>query len=182
MNRAAIADALTASRLGLGLGLFWLVALDNLGWGAALLTLTWVTDFLDGRLARSTPQRTRLAAWDLRVDTTVGVGLLCGLAVANHIPWAVVIGMLALASVTAMLGNPAPAMVMLGVVYGFFMWMLLLGRPLGWWLPFASGAVIGIIDWHRFTKVILPAFFRGIAALALGKPARALDPVLDEWA
>jgi len=182
MNRAVAADALTVSRLGLGLGLFWLVALDNLGWGAGLVFLTWVTDFLDGRLARSTPHRTRLAAWDFRVDTTVGVGLACGLAIADHIPWTVVIGMLVLAAVTAVLGNPAPAMVMMGVVYGFFMWMLLLHRPLGWWLPFVGGVMIGIIDWHRFTRVIMPAFFKGLAALVRGRSPIPRGPAIDDWA
>jgi len=181
MGRAFAADALTAARLFLGLGLFWLVALDNLGWGAALLALAWVTDFLDGRLARSTPHPTRLAAWDLRVDSTVSVCVLIGMGVTGHIPWLLVAAVLALGSVTAFSGNPSPAMVMMGIVYGWFMWILLIQRPLGWWLPFAGGAIIGMADWHRFTRVIMPAFFKGLAALVRG-PRTDLKPVLDDWA
>jgi hypothetical protein len=38
-----------------------------------------------------------------------------------------------------------------------------------------------VADWHRFTTVILPAFFRGIAALGQSEHPDG-GPVLDRWA
>jgi hypothetical protein len=54
-------------------------------------------------------------------------------------------------------------------------------RPRLWWLPFASILLLLVVDRRRFTRVILPAFFRGLATLGRSElPDRR--PVLDRWA
>lgn len=183
MGRAFAADALTAIRAVLAIAVIWVVAADSLGWAAAFMTLSWLTDFLDGRLARSTSHPTRLGAWDLRVDTTFGAGLLVGLGAAGHVPWPLVIAVLGLALITLLLGNPAPGMLMQGFAYAWLLWLLVTTRPLGWWLPVVGALALMVLDWHRFTRVVLPAFFKGSAALFRSSEGRSEGgPVLDDWA
>jgi hypothetical protein len=166
----------------LALVVFWVVGTGNLGWGAAFMTLAWLTDSLDGRLARSTSHPSRLGAWDLRVDTTFAIGLLLGLGTAERVPWLLVAGVLGLALVTMAIGNPAPGMLMQGFSYGWLLVLLFIERPIGWWLPVAGALLLMILDWHRFTRVVLPAFFKGSAALVRPTTAPDTRTMLDEWA
>ncbi len=75
---ARSADVLTAGRMLLALPMG--LAAYSAGWRATalLLSLSWWSDFLDGRLARRAGGSTRLGAWDLAADTLVGAGLLVG--------------------------------------------------------------------------------------------------------
>ena len=95
--------------------------------------------------------------------------------------WLVIAVIAVLAGLTIMTGNPAPSMLLLAFAYGWFLWILLDRRPSLWWLPFASIGVLLMIDWKRFFRVILPAFFRGLSTVSRSdSPDPA--PVLDRWA
>lgn len=160
---ASVADALTLSRLiaaVLAIPLVW-----NERWTAVavLLALAWVSDLLDGRLARASGSPTRLGAWDMRADTAVGAGLVIGLIGQGSMPaWA---GLLALTLLGGMFlaGNLAAAMLL--QLTGFIPVLVTLwgDRPMVWWLPFAIAVAIGVADWRRLFTINIPAFVRGVA-------------------
>ena len=180
MGMAFAADSLTAGRAALGPLLLATVAAQELGWSAAILSMAWVTDALDGHLARAASQPTRLGAWDIPVDAFVGMGLGAGLAIGDYAPSLVVVSVIALSVVgSARRGNPMPLMLMLGFVYAWFLWEIMRDRPLGWWLPLVTIAALAVFKWRHLTQVILPAFFGG-AADALGMGNRPSTPVADD--
>ena len=180
--RAVIADALTASRILLAMLLAIAIAMGSLPRAVLILVIAWLTDLLDGRLARAADEPTRLGDWDFRVDVGLGVAILVGLmldGVASS--WLVIAVIAVLAGLTIMTGNPAPSMLLLAFAYGWFLWILLDRRPSLWWLPFASIGVLLMIDWKRFFRVILPAFFRGLSTVSRSESPDPA-PVLDRWA
>lgn len=124
---------------------------------AVVVSLGWLTDLLDGRLARRSGTKGRLAEWDLRADTALGIGLLAGLAIAGLVDvWLPVAA--ALLIWPFLVGNVAAAMMI--QLAGFVPLLLLLWdrRPPLWWLPFATALVCGIVDWRRLLFANIPAF------------------------
>lgn len=182
MMMAWIADALTASRVLLAVLLTVAVASGSFPTATVVLMVAWLTDLLDGRLARAAAADTRLGDWDFRIDVTLGVAILIGLTLSGlSSAWLVLVTIAVLAGLTLITGNPAPSMLLLGFAYAWYLWLLLDLRPPLWWLPFASIVLLLVVDWRRFLAVILPAFFRGVAALGRSeRPETA--PVLDRWA
>lgn len=180
--RAIAADVLTGSRAVLAVAVMLAVASDRLDRAALFVTFAWITDFFDGRLARSTPHPTRLGDWDLRIDVSLGVGILIGLGWSGWLTWtAVLVPLGVLGAIAIAMNNPSPVMLLLAYVYVAFFWILIAERPLGGWLPFAALPLITTLDWSRFTRVILPVFFKGIATLARGERTPDTKPVLEEW-
>jgi hypothetical protein len=182
MRRALAADVLTSSRMLLAVVVAGAIGAGSLDWAAVLVPAAWLTDFFDGRLARSADRPTRLRAWDLRADTLLGIGIMVGMAWGGFMPWwTVPLLATAMAGATHVLGNPSPAMLLLGYVYAWFLWLMLVEAELLGWVPFATLPFLLVFDWHRFTKIILPAFFKGAAALFRGDRSATDEPVLDDW-
>lgn len=182
ITRAQVADALTASRVVLAMLVAMTLALGAFPAAAVVLVVAWLTDLVDGRLARSAQTPTRLGGWDFRIDVSLGAAILVGLALSGSAsPWLVVPVIGVLTAVTLLTGNPSPSMLLLAFAYAWFLWLLLDRRPLLWWLPFASILMLLVIDWQRFTRVILPAFFRGIATFGRAEHPEG-GPILDLWA
>ncbi|MBT8211913.1 MAG: CDP-alcohol phosphatidyltransferase family protein [Acidimicrobiia bacterium] len=180
--RAVTADVLTGSRAVLAVAVMLAVGSNRFDWAAVFVTLAWITDFFDGRLARSTDHPTRLGDWDLRIDITLGIGILLGLGWSGWLAWpAVLVPLVVLGALAIAMHNPSPTMLLLAYIYVAFFWVLIVERPLGGWLPFAALPLIATLDWGRFTRVILPVFFKGMAALARGERTPNTKPVLDEW-
>ncbi len=86
-----------------------------------------------------------------------------------------------LAGWTWITGNPAPAMLMMALAYGWFLPVLIVDKPNFWWMPFAVIPVLLLLDWRRFFTVILPAFFKGMARIGDDEQPE-VAPVLDRWA
>lgn len=178
---AWVADVLTASRVVLALVIGIAVGADRLGVAVLVLMIAWLTDTLDGMIARASSGETKLGDWDFRVDVSLGIAILVGLAVADRIPvWLVVAAIALLAGWTWITGNPAPAMLMMALAYGWFLPVLIVEKPNFWWMPFGVIPVLLLLDWRRFFTVILPAFFKGMARIGDEDPEVA--PVLDRWA
>ena len=178
---AWVADALTASRVPLALVLGIAIGTGNWGLAIPVLVIAWLTDLLDGMIARASKGQTRLGEWDFRVDVTLGIAILIGLSALGKGPlWLSlsVIGLLA--GWTWITGNPSPAMLMMGIAYGWFLPVLFIDKPTLWWMPFAAIPLILALDWRRFFTVILPAFFKGAARLGTQEGPEAA-PVLDDW-
>ncbi|HSG80110.1 MAG TPA: CDP-alcohol phosphatidyltransferase family protein [Acidimicrobiia bacterium] len=180
---ASVADGLTVSRIVLAAAIGISVAGDRLDISAVLLVVAWLTDLLDGIAARAAAGPTRLGNWDFRVDVTMGVSILVGLVIVGRVPVWVVLSAVVLLGVWARIGgNPAPAMLFMAVVYAWYLLNLFVDKPALWWLPVAAIPVVLAIDWRRFSRTILPAFFSGMAKLGDTELARERSPVLDEWA
>ena len=182
MKRAFVADILTGCRLVIAVIVAAVVGAQSLDWAAVLISVAWLTDFLDGRIARSTDQQTRLHAWDLRADAILGIGLLVGMAIGGYLAWwtvPILVGLLG--GATQLLKNPSPAMLMLGLTYARFLWLMLFETKQFGWMPFAMLPVLAIFDWHRFIRVIMPAFFKSAAALLRGRAKSDMEPILDDW-
>ena len=179
---AWVADVLTASRVVLALVIGIAIASDSYGVAILVLMVAWLTDTLDGMIARASTGTARLGDWDFRVDVSLGIAILIGLSAAGRGPvWFVVVVIGLLAGWTGVTGNPAPAMLMMAVAYGWFLPILLIDKPTFWWMPFAVIPLLLALDWRRFFTVILPAFFKGMARLGRTENGDAA-PVLDRWA
>ncbi len=182
MTKAQIADALTVSRVLLAVVLAVAVASGSFPTAAVIVVVAWLTDLLDGRIARATNTDTRLGDWDFRIDVSLAAAILIGLGLSGFASvWLVLTPIAVLTGLTLVTGNPAPSMLLVAIAYGWFLWLLLDQRPPLWWLPIAAIVLLLVIDWRRFFSVILPAFFKGIAALGRSDLPDS-SPVLDRWA
>lgn len=172
---ARTADSLTLARLGCALLLALAVATDRLPLAAWLLAAAWISDALDGRVARAAPQPTRLGDLDLAVDTAVGAGLLIGMGAGDRLPLAVAIGtVVALGAGFLILRNPALALVLQAIAYAWFMVVLWVERPSAWWLPPTTVAVLLVVGFRRLITVVIPGFLRGMTALVRRRRGRGL--------
>jgi len=166
---AWVADALTLTRASLALVLAVVLARGRLAPAAVLLSVAWLTDFADGRVARAGRGRTRLGGFDLSADTLVGAGVLVGLAADGYIPGPVAAAvLLVLGGGFLVLRNEALSMALQAVGYGGFLWRLWTEGSAFVWSPVLTIAAIAVLDRRRFTRIVLPMFFGGMrSALAL---------------
>jgi hypothetical protein len=161
---AALADVLTAGRVPLAVAIAAAIGLgDALVAGALLLCVAWVTDFLDGRLARRSGGETRLGDWDAKVDAAVGIGVTLGLVGARRagvFPWLVLVLVLLVAFWVT--GNLSLGMVLQAIAYGLLIVELAQDAPEVLWVMGATVGLIGVADGRRFAEVVLPTFFGGL--------------------
>jgi phosphatidylglycerophosphate synthase len=179
MRRARLhvfADILTVSRLGLALSLIPAVWTSSLTLASALISLAWLTDLLDGRLARAARAEGRLGPWDLGIDTCVGVGVLIGLMGAGDVP--VVLGVTAIFVLGSwsFTGNFAAALLLQLVGYLPLLAIVWARRPLMWWLPFLTVIMIGLLDRQRLMTVNIPLFIRALTGRLLDHATRHHSP------
>lgn len=169
MNRrlalAVGADALTGGRALLGPLLALLIAGGRFSPAAVTLGVAWLTDAVDGRLARASGGLSRLGSWDFPADVVVGAGILLGLALAGAVPLPIaVVILMGLGSAFLALRNPAVGMALQAIGYGAFLWRLWVERAAAGWIPVVVATGIGLLERRRFVRVVLPSFFRGVAA------------------
>lgn len=156
------ADVLTASRAFLALGLAVILAQGRLGWAAVGLSVAWITDVADGRLARAAQEPTRLGDWDFRIDVAVGAGVLVGLIIHGDVPRTVAAGLLVLlAGGFIVLRNAALGMSLQALAYAAFGWRLWVDSVGTRWIPLLIAGTIGIIEWRRLLGEQIPVFLRG---------------------
>jgi phosphatidylglycerophosphate synthase len=156
------ADALTLGRLILVIPLGISAFFGEWTATAVLLSGGWWSDFLDGKLARRASQPTMLGTWDMAVDTTVGAGLVAGLALGGHLPiWVGIVGAV-LAVAAASWRNLSLAMLLQALGYGPVLWFALQASLVGFTVAVATIVVIALIDWRRLVEWTLPTFFRGL--------------------
>ncbi len=172
-SRTAIAaDVLTVVRLPLAVAIAVTIGLfDGLAVGAVILSVAWLTDYADGRLARRAADPTAFGVWDPIADATVGMGVLVGLIVAGRVgvvPWLVVCIILMAAFLVTR--NLALGMVVQAIAYGLLIVELAADAPSALWVPGATAAVIGVADGKRFTEVVLPTFFSGLGLMRRRAP------------
>jgi phosphatidylglycerophosphate synthase len=159
---ARIADLLTISRLVLAVLVVPAAWSANLELTGLLISAAWLTDFLDGRVARRSGGEGRMGRWDLTVDTLVGAGLLIGLTGAGEIPlWLTAVAMVVLGG-WFFSGNPAASMLLQLTGYVPLLLILWSRRPSAWQAPFLTAILIGVLDWRRLFTINIPAFLHGL--------------------
>lgn len=165
------ADALTATRLVAAVAVVFLLPADDWTLPALLVSLVWLTDLLDGRLARLSNRATRLGRYDMVVDTVFGAGMVVGLLAARLLPIWAGLGAIVVFGAIYAAGNVAAAMLLQLTGFVPFLMELWFRRPVTWWAPFTVALLAAVVDWRRLLLINIPAFLRGIGAL-LGRPAR----------
>lgn len=156
--RLTLADGLTASRVVVALAL-----LGSPADAAAVLLLAWawVSDAVDGPLARSTGRSGRLAWLDHPADAGVGVALAWYLGGVGFWPQAPAVAaavlLVALWTLTRVF---AVQMLLLALVYGGFLWWAAEHRPWGWAVLPAIALAALAAEWKRLTTELIPDFLR----------------------
>lgn len=166
-----LADMLTGARFLLGLYLVWL----GLRGGpevvtAAVLTLlvAWITDVLDGPLARRDPRD--IHSWigdhDLQADMTVALGVWVYLTLAGFLSaWLAVAYMLSAVAALWHFGSLHLAWGVQALPYGAMIWTAWrVAPPYGLLLVAWIGLVL-VATWPRFPRRVLPEFLAGMRDL-----------------
>ena len=162
---ARVADTLTLARLLLAGLIAVVLAADRLLLGAVILVCGWTTDTADGFFARKAPGMTKLGPWDATVDGIVGMGLMLGLVLGGFVPLAWLIAVLALGGLLFFAGSSASGMLLQGIAYGWFLWILAERHTGALILVLAVIVVVAIIHGQRVPKVLIPKFFADLARL-----------------
>jgi len=159
---AALADGLTLARLLLAFALIPTAATARYTATSVLVTAAWVSDMLDGRIARAAGVQDRMGRWDLTVDTTVAVALLAGMTAAGEVPVLFSVAVVVVFGGWFLTGNHAASLLLQLAGYLPLLAILWTRRPDAWWLPFSAALVIGVVDWRRLFGINIPAFIAGL--------------------
>jgi phosphatidylglycerophosphate synthase len=161
------ADALTLGRLIVAVALIPVLGTRRLALGAALLGFAWLSDFLDGRAARSSAGRTRLGDIDLWADTCVGAGAVLGFTVWGWLPPVVGLGLTAVLLVAfALTRNEAMSMILQATGYALVLWRTWRDEHTAslWWLLTVIG-VIAFVNRRILWERSVPTFLGGMATV-----------------
>jgi phosphatidylglycerophosphate synthase len=166
-----LADTLTSVRFLLALYLIWL------GWkkgpeaiASAALTLlvAWITDVLDGPLARRDPRgiRTWIGDRDLEADMAVTLGVWIYLMLAGFLsPWLAGIYLVVAAVALWRFGSDQLAWGLQALPYGAMIWTSWRTAPLYGLLLVAWIGLVIVATWPRFPRQTVPEFLNGVRAL-----------------
>jgi cardiolipin synthase len=186
VSTKTLADLLTAARFCLAGGIIWL---GVKGGAQALpavvvaLVLAWITDVLDGPLARSDPsgRRTWIGDRDLETDMSVGLAVLIYLALAGYLTPKAAVGYVMVCAVLlwhfrsmhlgwAVQAPPYAVMIYTAVrdapTYG----LMLVGYVV----------LVVVATWPRFPKVVVPQFLEGMRNLGGTRTVGETAQVQDE--
>jgi len=166
-----VADTLTAGRFLIALIIFWLglrIGQPALATVTLALVLGWVSDVLDGALARRDPDHrlTWLGDNDLSVDVCVALGLLCYLTFSGYVSPAIAVSyVLMTGALIWRFRSRALAMAAQAPVYAKMLYLALRDA-----LPYGALAVgwilfVTIATWPRFPKTVVPEFLQGMREL-----------------
>jgi len=162
---AVLADALTGSRLILGVAVAGALVGDRVHLFSILLSVAWATDVFDGRLARKADRPTLFARADMLVDTWVGICVLAGLGLSSRAPlWLVVVGSGLLAIIYLRTKNPAVSQILQGIAYGAALWLIFRTPESTLAIPLGTLALLMVLEYRKFVDKVLPMFFRGVVA------------------
>lgn len=161
-----LADLLTTLRFLLSLAILYVGLLEGPTSGiatASLLTiLAWVTDVLDGPLARHARHQTHLGNLDLAADLGLTLALTVCLITWGILPFSVVAGGVLLTGVgIRALHQMAPLQLAMGLIYGAFILGTLQIAPI-WGRTLTGGVALAIVlnptrAWNKVTGFLADA-------------------------
>ena len=171
---ARTADQLTFSRLPLSALLVVMIASARLVPAAGILILCWVTDTLDGVLARRAPGMTRLGPWDPIFDGVIALGLMGGMVLGGYVSAVWLAPSLLLGGLLFRVRSLASGMLLQGMAYAWFLRTLAVEDRDALNLVLLAIGVAAITHGHRIPRVLIPRFFADVARLRDGGdlPAR----------
>jgi phosphatidylglycerophosphate synthase len=166
-----LADILTASRFGLAWVLLWLgISRGPAGLPTAvvILIIAWITDVLDGPIARKDASRrhTWIGDHDLETDVSVSLGVLTFLVLAGYLAAWLAVGYVIICLVLLWrFRSQELAWAVQAPPYGAMLYFSLCYAPAYGFAMVAYLIVVLIGTWPRFPRVTLPQFFSGIQNL-----------------
>jgi phosphatidylglycerophosphate synthase len=171
LQAKTLADTLTGGRFLLAFYLLWL-GLQNdpaaIAPATLALLLAWISDVLDGPLARRDLYRrhTWIGDHDLAADLAVALGTWLYLALAGFVPFVPAVAYAAAASAAVWhFGSVPLAWGVQALPYAAMIWTALRLVPPHGWLLVTWIAVVLLATWPRFPRQILPDFLNGMRAL-----------------
>jgi hypothetical protein len=164
-----IADLLTGLRVALAFSLPIIGVMygaDALILAIWILLFSWITDALDGPLARRSSRQyhTWIGDNDLGVDMTVSFGLLIYMLLSGYLTLASGLIYISVWGLYFLrFGVPRSlGMLVQAPIYGFFIWVAMIEAPdPGYWL-LVFPVVITAITWPRFPQEVIPGFLDGM--------------------
>ena len=164
-----VADLLTGLRVVLAFALPFIgltYGADALPLAIWILFSSWVTDVLDGPLARRSSRQyhTWIGDNDLGVDMTVSLGLLIYMILSGFVtPLLGSLYIFAWGMYFWRSGLPrSMGMLMQAPIYFFFIWVAMTEAPNpGYWLVIYL-LLITAITWPRFPQEVIPGFLEGM--------------------
>ncbi len=170
-----LADLLTGSRVLFALIFAWLGltgARESLALAGFIILASWITDLLDGPLARqSRAEPTWIGDHDLEVDATVSVGVLVYLVGVGFLEpaYALAYALLCVLIFWRWGWRRDPVMLLQAPIYLWFILIAVRNVPqIGWWLA-AYPVVAIVVTWPRFPREIVPNFIAGMKRTRRGK-------------
>lgn len=165
-----IADTLTSARFLLGFYLIWLGLRrgpEAMATAASTLLVAWITDVLDGPLARRDPRhiRTWIGDHDLEADVTVALGVWTYLALAGFLSlWLALAYVVAAAAALWHFGSIHLAWGVQALPYGAMIWTAWRTVPPYGLLLMAYVSFVVVVTWPRFPQRALE-FIKGMRDL-----------------
>ena len=164
---AHAADTLTAMRLVVAGAIAVALSQGRTTLAAGLLVVGWMTDALDGPLARSTPVPTRLGAVDPLADAALGAGVIVGMILDDRLGSAWLIPPIVLAAVMIGARSEAAGMLLQAFGYAALFWMLGVDSNVqAAAMVFAGIGIVVAIHGRRLMSEMLPKFFADVRRLA----------------
>jgi cardiolipin synthase len=166
-----LADTLTGVRFLLAFYLVWLgwqKGPQAIGSAALMVLVAWITDLLDGPLARRDPRgiRTWIGDRDLEADLAVALGAWIYLMLAGFLsPWLAGIYLVVAAVALWRFGSDQLAWGLQALPYGAMIWTSWQTAPLYGLLLVAWIGLVIVATWPRFPRQTVPEFLNGVRAL-----------------
>jgi cardiolipin synthase len=166
-----LADILTATRFGLAWVLLWLgISKGAVGLPSAvvILIIAWITDVLDGPLARKVPSRrqTWIGDHDLETDLSVCLGVLTFLVLSGYLSaWLAVCYVIICLALLWRFRSQELAWAVQAPPYCAILYIALRYAPAYGLAMVTYLIAVLIATWPRFPRVTLPQFFSGMQNL-----------------
>jgi phosphatidylglycerophosphate synthase len=166
-----LADTLTSLRFLLAFYLIWLgwkKGPEAIGSAALMVLVAWITDLLDGPLARRDPRgiRTWIGDRDLEADLAVALGAWIYLMLAGFLsPWLAGSYLVLAAVALWRLGSAQLAWGLQALPYGAMIWTSWRMAPVYGLLLVAWIGLVIVATWPRFPRQTVPDFLNGVRAL-----------------
>ena len=166
-----IPDVLTSSRGVMAIFILLLGVLQGENGLPTIIILTiacWVTDVLDGKLARQSTKPTRLGGFDPIADWVLAASIALCLVLWKVIPWFVVVIVMGIVTFsTRLLHFVAPQKFFIGLTYGVLFVYLCQKKPV-WAVAMVGSLVLLVILNPPRAKQQVRGFFREIAEFIRG--------------
>ena len=168
-----VADLLTKLRVILAVYITWLgISRGPAGLAKVVVAViaSWITDILDGPLARRDPRgrQTWIGEHDAEADLATSIGLSIYLILCGHMPSCLGILLLIVMVGLWVLHSHQLAWPFYAIPYVVLVFVASKAEPLLGWalLLYLAGALV--VHWRRLKTRYLPEFFDAVRALSVG--------------